>query len=323
MNLSKWPVSNVTLGHFPKTRSDVVLLGLCDMPADTPTVNRYDQDGQKLPDPRGPALLMVMFQLWAIYHGPRKVAETVGGLHEGKSRGGFSQSDLTPLWSLLDENDVVTVRLDVWPRFANIVKDGEAELFGPDRGHWPGEKVQSSRYRLSLDENGQLLIDGVAAPEPTDPGPTAEEQAAIDASDRQMAAEREAHERGEREIKERAARENRENDERIERERREQEEAGRRADESTAAERRRHAEEQRREKERAAKERERLGIKPAGEVYETLSASEDGAVLAFANAWSAMFAPDDTDGFKALLRKERPAHTEAVDEVCRLLGWSL
>ena len=44
MDVSKWPVSNVTLGHFPKARSDVVLLGLCDMPADTPTVNRYERD---------------------------------------------------------------------------------------------------------------------------------------------------------------------------------------------------------------------------------------------------------------------------------------
>ena len=150
MDVSKWPVSNVTLGHFPKARSDVVLLGLCDMPVDTPVVNRYDQDGRKLPDPRGPALLMTMFQLWAIYH-DQKVAETVGGLHEGMSRGGFSQRDLTPLWKLLDKNDVVTVRVVAWPRFANIVKDGEAELFGPDRGHWPGKKVFSSRYRLSLE----------------------------------------------------------------------------------------------------------------------------------------------------------------------------
>ena len=89
------------------------------------------------------------------------------------------------------------------------MKDGGAELFGPDRGHWPGLKVQSSRYRLSRNEAGELLIDGVAAPKPTDPGPTPEEQAAIDASDRQMAAERESHEKREQEIKDRAARENR------------------------------------------------------------------------------------------------------------------
>ena len=116
MDVSKWPVSNVTLGHFPKARSDVVLLALCDMPADTPVVNQYDQDGRKLPDPRGPALLMTMFHLVAIYHNNEKVAETVGGLHEGKSRGGFSQSDLAPLWSLLDTNDVVTVRVVARPR---------------------------------------------------------------------------------------------------------------------------------------------------------------------------------------------------------------
>ena len=212
LRVAAWPVSNVTLGHFPRTRSEVVLQALCDMPADTPTVNRYERDERypsseergwrKLPDPRGPALLMVKFQLWATYHG-EKLAETAGGLHEGKSRGGFSRKDLAPLWRLLETNSVVTVCIEAWPRFANIVRDGEAELLGPDRGHWPGLMVESSRYRLSQDEDGQLLIGGVAAPKPTDPGPTAEEQAAIDASDRQMAAEREAHERREQEIKDR------------------------------------------------------------------------------------------------------------------------
>ena len=72
MELKQWPVSNVTLGHFPRTRSDVVLQALCDMPADTPTVNRYERDERypsseergwrKLPDPRGPALLMTKFE---------------------------------------------------------------------------------------------------------------------------------------------------------------------------------------------------------------------------------------------------------------------
>ena len=337
MDLSKWPVSNVTLGHFPKTRSDVVLLALCDMPADTPTVNRYERDERhpsseergwrKLPDPRGPALLMVMFQLWAIYHGPRKVAETVGGLHEGKSMGGFSQRDLAPLWNLLDENDVVTVRIDAWPRFANIVKYGEAELFGPDRGHWPGEKVQSSRYRLSLSENGELLIDGVAAPKPTDPGPTAEELAAIDASDRQMREEREAHERREREIRERAARENRENDERIARERREREEEQRQSRVREDARIAREAKEREEEDRRAAAERERLGIKEPGAITDALYASsvETGEYLALVNLWTSTYDPHDIDGYKARIKEiaaSDPRFTDAVDEVRRCLGWT-
>ena len=328
MDLSKWPVSNVILGHFVKTGSNVVLQAGCDMPADTPTVNRYDQDGRKLPDPRGPALLMTMFQLWAIYHGPRKVAETVGGLHEGKSRGGFSQSDLAPLWNLLDENDVVTVRLDVWPRFANIVRDGEAELFGPDRGHWPGEKVQSSRYRLSLGENGQLLIDGVAAPKPTDPGPTAEEQAAIDASDRQMREEREAHEKREREIKDRAARENREHNERmgLERDHREEEQRRQRAEAEARIARERAENEA--EQRRAAAERAKLGIKEPGAITKALyeSSVETGEYLSLVNLWTSTYEPHDIDGFKARLKEIAASDarfTDAVNEVCRCLGWSL
>ena len=336
MEVKQWPVSNVTLGHFPKTRSEVVLQALCDMPADTPTVNRYERDERypsseergwrKLPDPRGPALLMTMFELWAPYH-EEKLAQTVGGLHEGKSRGGFSRDDLVPLWRLLDSNDVVTVRIIAWPRFANIVRDGEADLFGPDRGHWPGKKVLSSRYRLSRDEDGQLLIDGVAAPKPTDPGPTPEEQAAIDASDRQMAAEREAHERREQEIKDRAARENREHNERMEQERAERAEEQRRAQEEAdarvAAER---AENERLDRE-AAKERERLGIRGPDDIMKALSdpPSEDGLYLALVNLWSAQYAPDDTDGFKARLAdiRRQGQFAPAVDEVCRRLGWSL
>ena len=180
MDVSRWPVSNVTLGHFDK-RGDVVLLAFCEMPEDTPRVNRYKRDERypsseelgwkKLPDPRGPALLMTVFQLWAVYH-HEKVAQTSGVLlHGGCSSGGFSRDDLRPLWDLLETNDVVTVRVTAWPRFGNVVKDGEVELFGDDRGHWPGEKVRSARYRLSLNEGGELLIDGVAAPALAGPGP--------------------------------------------------------------------------------------------------------------------------------------------------------
>ena len=335
MDLSKWPVSNVTLGHFPKARSDVVLQALCDMPADTPIVNRYERDERypsseergwrKLPDPRGPALLMTMFQLWAIYH-DQKVAETAGGLHEGRSSGGFSQQDLAPLWRLLDNNDVVTVRVVAWSRFANITKDGEAELFGPDWGHWPGEKVQSSRYRLSRNEAGELLIDGVAAPKPTDPGPTPEEQAAIDASDRQMAAEREAHAKREQEIKDRVARENAEHNARMEHERREQEERAAEAAKAAAQRAQEQREENARLDREAEAERARLGIKPAGDVTKALrdSPSEESEYLALVNLWSAQYAPDDTDGFRARLGEivRLGAQWKApVYEVCRRLGW--
>ena len=337
MDVSKWPVSNVTLGHFPRTRSDVVLQACCDMPADTPTVNRYERDERypsgeergwrKLLDPRGPALLMTMFELVAIYHNNEKLAETAGGLHEGRSRGGFSQSDLAPLWSLLDKNDVVTVRVAARPRFANIVADGEAELFGPDRGHWPGQEVQSTRYRLTRDEDGQLLIDGVAAPKPTDPGPTPEEQASIDASDRQMREEREAHERRERELRERVARENRENDERVEQERREREAEEQREADERAAKRRRQQEESEAEERRAAAERERLGIRPAGELSKTLSDPpfEDRLCLALVNLWEGRYAPSDTDGYRKHLTTLRGdmRFADAVNKICSRLGWSL
>ena len=336
MDVKKWPVSNVTLAHFPKTRSDVMLQARCDMPADTPTVNRYVSEGRgfrKLPDPVGPALLMVMFRIEFI--SGLKIAEKAGGLYEGKSTCGFSRGYLEALWERLERGDYVEVRVVARPRFANIRKDGSAELLGNDRGHHPGTSVPSKIYHISRNEDGWLLIDGVAPPKPTDPGPTPEEQAAIDVSDQQMTTERRAHARREMEIKDRAARENAEHDARMDREREAQEEEQRRQDEQAAAQAKREREENDRLDREAAAERERLGIGDPSKITDALceSSRDDGEYWALVNLWTSTYDPHDIDGFKARLKAiaadamaadaDNPAFADAVNAVCERLGWTL
>ena len=323
----------------PKMRSDVVLQGQCDMPIDTPVVNRYERDERypsneergwrKLPDPIGYALLMVMFRIETASDGV-KLVEQAGGLHEGKSRCGFSVKDLNAVWKLLDHDGSVDVCIVARPRFANIVADGSAELFGPDRGHWPGDKVRSRIYTLSKNEHGEFLIDGKAAPKPSDPGPTAEEQAAIEASDRQMREERLAHEQREQAIKDEAARSNREANERIERERKEAEEQSRKDSEDADKRIEQEREAQQREKERAAKERAKLGIKETDDRDATSkltdASPEDDDYLILLNLWSSQYAAygnagDDVDGFMQHLKefRDKGQFTDAIDEMCRRL----
>ena len=105
----------------------------------------------------------------------------------------------------------------------NLMKKGHAHLNGNDRGHFAGAECRSPVYQLSFNQERQLLIDGEAEPEQVDPGPTAEEQAAIDESDRIMREEREEYERKERELKERVERENREHNEKIAKEKKQHE----------------------------------------------------------------------------------------------------
>ena len=209
MDLSKWPVSNVTLAFPVGMPSDVALLGLCDMPADTPV------------DGTGIALSMVKFQIYTLED--VKLADEVSLPHDGKVQCVFGRKDLTALWKLLGPGLQVQVRITAYPRFYRLDESGAAHLEGDDRGYHAGERSWSPVYTLGMNDRAEMTIDGKAEPKPVDPGPTAEEQAARDASDRRMREEREAHERQEREARERAARENREHNERMDRERRAQE----------------------------------------------------------------------------------------------------
>lgn len=321
----KWPVSNVRLAFPVGMPSDVALLGLCDMPADVPVANQYDDVGNKLPDPVGICLSMVKFQIHD--EGGEKLAEEAALPHEGRVQCVFGGKDLDALWNRLVPGGLVRVRVTAYPRFYELDQKGHAHLRGDDRGYHKGAEAQSPVYTLSRNEHAELLIDGKAEPKPVDPGPTAEEQAAIDESDRRMREEREAHERKDRESRERVERENREHNERMERERREHEEAQRRsraeAEERTSRER----EEREVEERRAAAERERLGIRPDGDISRALNdpPSEDRRFLAIVNLWEAQYAPHDADGFKARLVdiRQQDQFAEAVDEVCQRLGWTL
>ena len=268
MDVSKWPVSNVTLAFPLGMPSDVALLGLCDMPADVPVGNRYDDAGNKLPDPVGICLSMVRFQIFDAANDV-KLAEEAALPHDGRVCCVFGGKDLNALWDVLAKPGAERmVYIEAYPRFYRLDEDGHAHLEGDDRGYHAGAKDRSSVYVLGKNEHAELTIDGVAAPKPTDPGPTPEEQAAIDASDRQMREEREAHERQEREARERVARENAEHNARMDREREAQEAEQRRQSEEAAAQAAREREENDRLDREATAERERLGIKEPGKVSE-------------------------------------------------------
>ena len=218
--------------------------------------------------------------------------------------------------------------MTAYPRFFELDESGDAHLNGDDRGYHAGTEVQSSVYTVAVNEHYEVTIDGKTEPEPVDPGPTPEEIAEREKSDRQMAAEREAHERGEQAIRDEASRLNRENDERLEQERRAQEEEQRRKQAEADERARVQREENARLDQEAAAERERLGIKGPGDITDALygSSMETSEYLSLVNLWSAQYAPDDVDGFKARIREILHGNSEfsgAVNEVCRRLGWTM
>ena len=148
MDLSKWPVSNVSLAHPVGMPSDVALLGLCDMPADVPVANQYDDAGNKLPDPVGICLSSVKFQI--VTAGGETLAEAAGLPHYGKVRCVFGSRDLPALWQHLDQDGDVRLRVVAWPRFYELDEDGHAHLRGDDRGYpcrAPKHGAPTARWR--------------------------------------------------------------------------------------------------------------------------------------------------------------------------------
>ena len=113
MDVSKWPVSNVTLAFPVGMPSDVALLGLCEMPKDVPVANQYDDAGNKLPDPVGICLSSVKFQIYTA--GGEKLAEEAALPHEGKVRCVFGGKDLPAMWEHIRADGDVRVRLVAWP----------------------------------------------------------------------------------------------------------------------------------------------------------------------------------------------------------------
>lgn len=316
----QWPVSNVTLAHPVGMPRDVALLGLCDMPTDTPVANQYKDDGTKIPDPVGICLSMIKFQLWS---GKEKLAEEAALPHDGKVRCIFGSNDLSALFKRMDSK-TVPIHVVAYPRFYELDEKGHGHLLGDDRGYHKGEECHSSVYQLSFNQERKILIDGEAEPENVDPGPTAEEAAAMAEHDRIMREEREKRLAKERELKERVARENREHNEKIEREKKEHEQEQRRIKADEKARRKQEKIEAKREKERAAKERKKLGIKDPSDVSKALKnpPSEDGNYMALVNLWEAQYAPHDLDGFRKRLVdiKQNAEFEGAVDEIFKRIG---
>lgn len=336
----QWPVSNLILRHPISNKSDVSMICLCDMPIDTPQPNQYvlvepgtgdfgkDREYNKVPDPIGMALSWVEYRLYDADSG-YEIAEGVGGLHDGQSRCGFSPGDLTSLWDrLVPGGGGVRVCVAALPSFMFLSEQGAGMLSYSNRsnGYFVGEEIGSPVYVVSLDEHGDLLIDGYAREVSGDPLPTPDEIAEREWSDRVMREGREEYERGERKIREDVARENREHNERIERERREEAEIRRREREEADRRIERQRKERQAEDERAAAERKRLGISDGGAVSKKLDdpPSEDRTYLALVNLWHGQYDPDES-GFRDRLidLRQDSSLTAAVDEIFRRLGWVL
>ena len=238
----QWPVSNARISHpLWNLPDDIALSYHCEVPADTPYPNQYDDNGQKIPDPLGMALAWVKLKLEDASTGD-KLHEKVSTFHiNGKLVAYLSGAPL--LWKRLTPGGPgVEVRLRAYPLFFYLDKPGSARLDYATSadGYFKGEEIVSAVYNIALDSEGAVLLNGEPAPSPPEFGPTEEEIREREESDRIMREEREAHERQEREIRERAARENREHNERMEREKREQEESNRKALKEAEAERKRN-----------------------------------------------------------------------------------
>ena len=70
----------------------------------------------------------------------------------------------------------------------------------------------------------------------------------------------------------------------------------------------------------------RLGIKGPGDITKALYGStvETSEYLSLVNLWTAQYAPHDVDSYRARLKALRgEGFADAVDEVCRCLGWTL
>lgn len=325
----QWPISNLTMGHPVGYKSDIALICKCDMPGDIPQPNQYDENDQKLPDPVGIAFSRVKFQLYT--EDGDKLAEGVGGLHEGESQCGFSGRELDKLWKLLKHRAIpLYVRLVAFPLFMYLKEDGSmmAAYANANQGYFSGKEIESKHlFKLKMNQDGDLLINNEPPPEQKEPEPNEEDIRSREEGDRIMREEREAQERMEREEKERVERENREHNERMEREKREQEEEQRKARDEADERRKREDAEHQRMKEEAARERERLGIKPpSGDIWEKLTnpPNDDGIYGALLNLWTGQYDPDE-DGYRERLKEIRKnaQYKDAVDEVCRRLGWTI
>ena len=157
----QWPVSDVRLqlpveaDGLPAT---VGLIYRCAIPADTPQADQYDDSGQSLSDPVGLALAWVQFALHDVDDGDVVDRDDRG--HTNGQVEGFVV-DGADLWQRLVPGASLRVRLTAQPFFFYLSADGadHTEYTTEADGYFKGEEASSGEYLLSMDEDGNVLVE--------------------------------------------------------------------------------------------------------------------------------------------------------------------
>ena len=178
-NWLDYPISNVRLTHPPEgSNSRWNLTYLAEMPTDTPQVNRYDADGQRLSDPRGSALSRVRFTLIDVTDGAT-LHQDLRDHIDGQVQGGITEAPDDLIWKRLLPGAFMQVQLEAIPLFFPYnnpdTGSGGIEYSNVNRGYLGGDVASSPVYLLELTLENELLIDGQSARSPAmlelDPDP--------------------------------------------------------------------------------------------------------------------------------------------------------
>ena len=236
----QWPVSNVRMAlpgyELPR---EICLCYQCDVPPDTPQVNVYDKDGNKVPDPVGMALSNIKFTLCEYENFKGTALDIAGSDHID----GFAQAFLPTksddlLWKKLTPGKTIKVVLVATPVFFYVDGKGGGRLdyaATPD-GYFRGKSVLSDPFNLTLTMEGVLLLNGEERPK----APGFRDEESFAEYDRLVAEEKAEHERKERQMRERLAREEAEREAQWAKEDAEREEARKKARAEAEAERKRN-----------------------------------------------------------------------------------
>ena len=234
----QWPISNVRMAlpgyELPR---EICVCYQCDVPPDTPQVNVYDKDGNKVPDPVGMALSNIKFTLYEA--GTQTELDMAGSDHVD----GFAQAFLPTksddlLWKKLTPGKTIQVILVATPVFFYVDGKGGGRLdyaATPD-GYLRGESVSSSIFNLTLTTEGVLLLNGEERPK----APEFVDEESFAEYDKIVAEEKAEHERKERRLRERLAKEEAEREAQWAKEDAEREEARKKALAEAEAERKRN-----------------------------------------------------------------------------------
>ena len=171
-----YPISNVRLAHpFHGSSSRWALFYLAEMPSNTPHLNQYEQVGDDwiaIPDPTGSALAWVKFKLIDTSDGV-DIHDDNRDHVNGEIQGGITEAKNDLIWKRLLPGTTLTVRLEAVPYFFPYSNPEAGEggnfLTTNVHGYLVGNTETSKDYQLSMTQDGELLIDGEAAPPPPEP----------------------------------------------------------------------------------------------------------------------------------------------------------